>query len=122
MLCFSRDNLSPEFKRFFLLYNILLLGTLCVSLITSALYLLYVKLTFGLWWIGPFGFLPGVVYIALLAISVIAWSLACIKTWLLTKDALRIRALSFLYLFISPIIIGSVFYILVKYIILPNAS
>jgi hypothetical protein len=83
---------------------------------------LYIKLTFGLWWIGPFGFLPGGVYIALLVISLIAWSLACIKTWLLTKDTLQIRILSFLYLFILPMTIGSVFFILVKYIILPNAS
>jgi hypothetical protein len=122
MLSFAENELTPRYRRFFLIYNVCLLGALCLALLASSLHLLYIKLTFGLWWIGPLGFLPGGIHIVLLVMSILAWSLSCIKTWLLTKDTLRIRIFSFLYLFISPMIIGSVFFILVKLIILPYAS
>ena len=120
MAHFFRNEVTPEYKRFFLLYNVCLLGTLCLSLIASVLYLLHIRLTFGLWWIGPMGFLPGIFYIVLLVISMLAWSIACIKTWIFTKDIIRVRIFSFLYLFISPMIIGFVFFLLVKFIILSD--
>jgi len=111
-----------EFKRFFLFYNVCFLGTLCSSLIINVLYLLKIKLTYGLWWIGPFGFLPGGTYIALMVMSVIAWSVACVKTWIFTKGILELRIFCFLYLLISPTVVGFVFFLLIKLILLPNAS
>ena len=78
---------SDCFRRFFIRYNVIYLGLLCLALLFVHASLIIATIKYGYWTKWEWGMLFETARLALWAIAFMSWSYGLFRTWYLTRDS-----------------------------------